>query len=97
LDPLDPTEIRWVIDGGSHRFEPVSMHEHDPIHELNVLAPTRGEHGFKFFQVGCARLFANDMFPGFCGSNDPFFSKPGRQGDIDRVDVRGCKQGFIRT
>jgi len=82
--------IEDLADG----FEAPGVHEHDAVHELDVVRLASAGHFGQIGRVERAWLFAEDVLSGLSGADDPLLAQAGGQGDVNRLN-RGIREEFL--
>ena len=94
-DAADVPDGSGVVEGFAEGVESGAVHEHDAVHELDVCLLAGGEHFVEVGRVEGAGLFAEDVFAGLGGFDDPLFAEAGGEGDVDGIDIVGGEEGFV--
>lgn len=69
--------------------------EHHAVHELDLVGFAGFDHFDEVIEGGRARLFAEDVFAGLGGADDPFLAQAGGEGNVDGVDFRVGEDGLV--
>ncbi len=77
-----------IVQDFAHLGQAGAMHEHDPIHELNIVLLARGNHFGQCATIRGAGLFADDMLVVCRRLQHEAFAQRRRQRNINRVHVR---------
>ena len=94
-DSRDRTDRGSIIERFSEHRQPLAVHEHDPVHKLDVILLADIKN---LFQVGCTHrsgLFGQHVLPLLCSSKNPFFPNAGWQRNVNGIDVRGCQKRIV--
>ena len=71
------------------------MHEHDPIHELDLVALTNRQDLLQIRGGQCGRFLGEYMLAPLCRRDNPLFSQARWKRNIDRINIVAFEQCFV--
>ena len=94
-NPPDGANSLAVIKHFPDALQAPAVHEHDVVHELDLVSLASIQHFSQLNYTGGAGFFADDVFASLGGSLDPVSADAGGQGDVNRIDIGGRQQFLI--
>src|ERR1017187_3819148 len=94
-NPPDGANGLAVIEHFPDSLQAAAVHEHDVIHELDLVSLASLQHFNQLNHTGGAGFFADDVFAGLGGALDPLPTDSGGQRDVNGIDIGGRQQFLI--
>lgn len=84
-----------VLEDFEQLGEAAVVIEHDAVHELDLVVFAGFDHFDEVSEGGRAGLFAEHVFAGLGGADDPFLAQAGGEGNVDGIDFGVGEDGFV--
>ena len=84
-----------TVQDFAQTLQATTVHEHDAIHELDVMFLTRGDDFGDVSGSAADGFFNEDMLAGLRGADDPFFAQSRGQRDVNGINVPAGEQRFV--
>jgi hypothetical protein len=86
-----------VIQHFPQFIQPLAVHKHDPVHELDFVLFACGDHFFGFSGITSDRLFGKNVFARLGCPNHPFLAQARGNREINGIDIGSLEQFFVAS
>ena len=94
-DPPNLPNALAIVDDLPDTVQPLAMHEHHAVHELDTVAAAGGEDLLYVAGGGCDRLFGQYMLSSLGSTDQPRLADAGRQGNIHGIHLVAGQQRVV--